>query len=96
MEPETGVRTSYLAPKIGCMTQSGAKIKFDGYEILWMLALCAMAERGEFPQITLPYKSRGALVLSDGKWGVTPIKLREMLDEQHRARKLLKGSGADG
>lgn len=71
-------------------------IEFKGNEVLWILVLCAIAERQELPKTTLPYKSRGALLSSDGKWGIVPGKMREMLDGQNQASRLLKSSGADG
>lgn len=80
---------------VGCMGER-MKVEFENNEILWLLALCALAEKEEFPHITLPYKTRGALVLSDGKWGIVPIKMREMFDEQNRAGIQWKRSGADG
>lgn len=85
MAPVTGVRDSYPAPDSGSRRDQ-LEIEFKDNEILWMLALCTLAEKGEFPHITLPYKIHGALVLSEGKWGIVPIKLRQMLDEQDRAR----------
>ena len=92
MEPETRVRISYPAPRFR-LQEDRLKIEFKSNEILWMLALCSLAEKGEFPFITLPYKTCGALVLSDGKWGIVPMKLREMLDKQMQAHQTLTRLG---
>jgi hypothetical protein len=61
-------------------------------EALWAVALCRMAETGE-TNITLYYKTHGALVLAHGHWGIIPAKFREVLDKIDRARQSVRQLG---